>query len=244
MSPELQLLLWVAFSFSFGLAVIAYVYRAGGWRREALEVSELGGVVIEVAPFLHKVGLPFLALIAGALSLDLIGLGTDWFSDDHVAGFTPLNWMRGIALSFAAVAFVLAVMWLSMRTAAQTAAEQYASHADQPGFLLTLRDAAYDGVHWAFYRSPFVLLFDDVYWGVIAGLVLIALEWLARSRLQGSARLGDRPHLLVMVCCALTSGLLYLTTRNLWLMIAADATLRWLSARMLTRLAPMEGSNI
>lgn len=229
MAPELQLLLWVACSFGIGLVATVWLHRAGdSRRREAFETSDAGMLVTEVASFLYKVGLPFLALIAGALSLDLIGLGTGWFSDDHVAGFTPLDWMRGIAVSFCAVAFVSVVSWLAMRTTMGL----FPSQDVQSGFLLTLRDAAYDEVHWAFYRSPFILLFDDAYWGVIAGLVVIALEWLARLRVQGASPFDDRPHLLAMTCCALTSGLLYLTTRNLWLMIAAHVTIRWLSARI------------
>lgn len=235
MSPELQLLLWVAGSFVAGLVIVAYVHRAGGgWRHRALAESELGGLIAEVASFVYHIGLPFLALIVGALSVDLLGLGAIAVDGGTMlAGFTPRDWMRSSIAAGLATGFVLAVLWMTGR-----AAGLYSAPAtDRPNSLLILRDAAYAEVHWAFYRAPFVLLLQDAYWGTAAGFALIAIEWVLMRWLRRAPLHSDRPHTLTMACCALTSGLLYLAARNLWLMIAAHAAIRWAGARLLTRAA-------
>ncbi|BCX02535.1 MAG: hypothetical protein KatS3mg053_0473 [Candidatus Roseilinea sp.] len=233
MSPELQLLLWVAGSLGIGLATVTYVYRSGGgWRHRALAESELGGLLIEVALFLYHIGLPFLALISGALSVDLLGLGVIAVEGaPSLAGFTPFDWMRSSIAAGLAAGFVLIVLWLAGRTSNPLPTVS----ADRPGVLPTLRDAAYAEVHWAFYRAPFVLLLQDVYWGTVAGVILVAAEWLLMRWLRRAPTHADRPHTLTMTCCALTSGLLYLVARNLWLMIAAHAAIRWAGARLLMR---------
>ncbi|MFC1465385.1 MAG: hypothetical protein ACFLMY_11110 [Candidatus Brachytrichaceae bacterium NZ_4S206] len=235
MSPELQLLLWVAGSFAAGLVIVAYVHRAGGgWRHRALAESELGGLIAEVAFFMYHIGLPFLALIAGALSVDLLGLGAIAVDGaTTLAGFTPRDWMRSSIAASLAIGFVLVVLWLARRTADLP----FKPSADRPSLLLILRDAAYAEVHWAFYRAPFVLLLQDTYWGTAAGFGLIAIEWVLMRWLRRAPLHADRPHTLTMACCALTSGLLYLAARNLWLMIAAHAAIRWAGGRLLTRAA-------
>ncbi len=255
MSPELKLLLWVAGSFGIGLATVAYVHHSsGGWRRQALVESESGGLIIEVALFLYHIGLPFLALIGGALSfkmltpeeitailphalsgVDLLGLGTIGVEGTPaLAGFLPLEWMRGGMAAGLTTGFVLVVLWLAGRTAdpSPPAGEGEISLA------ATMRYAAYAEVHWAFYRAPFALLLDDALWGAAAGFALVAVEWLLLRRLQGLPLREGRTHTLVVTCCALTSGLLYVIARNLWLMIAAHIAIRWFGTHLLLRAAP------
>ncbi|MCS6848352.1 MAG: hypothetical protein RMN52_11655 [Anaerolineae bacterium] len=235
MNPELQLLLWVAGSFAIGPAAVAYVYRSGGgWRHQALVESDLGGMVVEVALFMYHIGLPFLALIGGALSVDLLGLGAIAVEGaPTLAGFTPRDWMRSSIAAALAAGFVLIVVWMARRAAGAPPSLS----TNIPGLLPILRDAAYAEVHWAFYRAPFALLLQDAYWGTAAGFVLVATEWLLMRWLRRAPAHADRPHTLTMTCCALTSGLLYLIARNLWLMIAAHAAIRWAGGRLLTRAA-------
>lgn len=218
MTPTLALFLWLAASVTLGLAGCVAL-QAGALQRSAY--GEAGG---EVALFVFKIGVPFLAVISGALSLDLLGLGTDWFDASHVAGFEPADWLRGTGAAALAVAFVSAVLWLAGREVA------HARLRSAP-VLARLRDAAYDQVHWAFYRSPFVLAFGDAYWGAVAGFAVIVAERLIQRRVA-PALAGSRADDLAWLLRLLTSSVLYLATQNLWLMIAADLALRLLAARL------------
>ncbi|PJF47917.1 MAG: hypothetical protein CUN48_06090 [Candidatus Thermofonsia Clade 3 bacterium] len=236
MNPKLQLALWVAGSFAVGLAAVAAVYRFGGARlRRALVESELGSVFVEVVRFSYYIGLPFGALITGALSVDLLGLGAIAVEDaSTLAGFTLRDWMRGSIAAGLATGFVLVVLWLARRSADLPPALFDA----QPSALLIVREAAYAEAHWAFYRAPFVLLFQDAYWGATAGFALVAVEWVLARRLRHTPPHANRPHALAATCCMLTSGLLYVTARNLWLMIVAHAAIRRVGERLFTQTAP------
>jgi hypothetical protein len=223
MNPTLQLILWVLLSLGLGIGGLM-VLRSG--RSDAASAPSVIG---EVAPFVYFIGLPFMAVITGGLSLDLLGLGTDWFTSGHIAGFEPGEWMLGLGATVSTVAFVLVVLWAANRTA-RNASTAPAMHS----LLSTLRDATYAEVHWAFYRAPFVLLFDDAFWGVVAGCALIVIEVIVHAQLSPSRALRGNRDRLLLACCLLTSSLLYLATRNLWLMIAAHVVIQRVGEGLLT----------
>jgi hypothetical protein len=218
MNPTLALLIWLGASLLIGLAGSIAV------RARALERSAWGGVGGEVALFVFHVGLPFAALISGALSLDLLGLGTDWFDAGQVAGFEPSAWLRGLGAAALATAFVLAVLWFAWRATPDEAGGRIPA-------AIAIRNAIYDEVHWAFYRSPFILLLTDAYLGTLVGCVVVLGERLAQRRLAG---IGPAPRSddLIWISCLLTSSVLYLATQNLWLMIGADIVIRLVAARL------------
>lgn len=235
MNPELQLLLWVTGSFVVGLIVTALAHRSGdGRRNRTLIASELGSVIAEVAIFLYYIGLPFLALTVGVVGVDLLGLGAIAVEEAAtLAGFTPRDWLRGSVTAGLATGFALAALWIARRTADLP----LTTLAEQPKPLLILKHAAYAEAHWAFYRAPFVLLLQDAYWGTAAGFCLIAVEWVLTQWLCGRSLTASRPQALLITCCALASGLLYLMTRNLWLMMVVHATIQWAGGRLLGRAA-------
>lgn len=224
MSSAIQVLLWVLASFAIGVAALLATKQASQGRG-ALWDTTIGGITAEVALFAYYIGLPFAALIAGALSLDLMGLGASWTDGQHIAGFTADEWLRGIVIAAGVVGFVLLALRLSLPNAA-------VALLHHEGAFLSMRSALYEQTHWAFYRAPFILLLNDAMLGAIAGAVLIALEWLAHAFIQ---RGDTRSHARwwVMLCCLLAGAALFLLTQNLWLMIAADLIIRLGSERLL-----------
>jgi len=213
MDPRIQLLLWLALSLVAGLGA-SVAYRARGeryWHDDAA-----GTFVGDVALFVYYIGLPFVALIAGSLSLDLLGFGTEWFRTDHLAGFTLGEWLTSIAIALGALLLVGVVLTLNRRALDVPAARE--------SILAVLRDTAYDEVHWALYRAPFVLLFADAFFGAVAGIVVVLGERFVRQAMTHAA--FDRSRLLVTVLCTIVSAFLFVTTRNIWLMMAADLALR------------------
>ncbi len=225
MDTRIQLTLGVAASIVIGVVgLIAYRARGDAYWRD----SGTGSLLAEIALFVYHIGLPFLALIAGSISLDLLGLGTDWSRGDHLAGFTLPQWFTGLAGAAGAVAFVLIAL-------AGAKAPRTTTGYDSSGFTW-LRDAIYDEAHWVLYRSPFVLLFDDLFFGALAGLALVGLEWIIRQRI--APRESDRNERMLTLLCALTSALLYITTQNLWLMIGAHIVARAVGQRLIPTTAP------
>jgi hypothetical protein len=224
MSPEIQVLLWVLASFTIGVvALMALEHASQG--RGALWDTAIGGITAEVALFAYYIGLPFAALIAGALSLDLMGLGASWTDGQHIAGFTVDEWLRGIVIAAGVAGFVLMALRLSLPNAAGTSLHH-------EGAFVSMRSALYEQAHWAFYRAPFMLLLNDAFLGAISGAALIGLEWLAHAFIQ---RGDTRSHARwwVMLCCLLAGAALFLLTQNLWLMIAADLIIRIGSERLM-----------
>jgi hypothetical protein len=224
MSAEIQLLLWVLAAFAISCMGLVAAERASHGSGSLWDTA-IGSITAEVLLFAFHIGLPFIAVIAGALSLDLLGLGASWTDGQHIAGFTVDEWARGAVIAAGVAAFVLMALRFSSRTAVNAALQH-------EGAYNSIRNAFYEQVHWAFYRAPFILLLNDVALGVAAGTGFIALEWLAHASIQrGQARSPARWWLTV--CCALAGGALFLLTQNLWLMIVADLVIRISSERMM-----------
>lgn len=224
MNIELQLLLWVLAAFATGCIALLAVERASRGQGSLWDTA-IGSISAEIALFVFTIGLPFAAVIAGALSIDLMGFGASWSDGQHIAGFTADEWLRGALIAAAVAGFVLMALRLTTRNA-----ENATLH--QEGAFQNARNAFYQQVHWAFYRAPFILLLNDGVIGVAAGAGFIALEWLAHAMIQ-KGELRSRAQWWLMVCCLLAGAALFLLTRNLWLMIAADLAIRIGSERLL-----------
>lgn len=225
MDSKLLLPLWVVASIVLNAAVTSWLYRGDGQRAEALESSALGGLLLELGALFYNVGVPFVALLTGTLSLDLMGLGQLWSLSGHAAGFTPAEWLRGIGEAAGATVLALAVLWASRRGAGLT---------DTDGTVAGIVSALRDEAHWMFYRAPVTLLSNDAFYGAIGGFGLMAFEWLLHPRFVSQHLARERRwQLLTRLICALVSGTLYLGTRNFWLMLAADMVIRFAAERML-----------
>lgn len=192
-----------------------------------LQEPSVGPIVNEVALFIFMVGIPFAGLITGAVRVDLMALGADLSNPNHLAGFTFANWVREIGVGIAVCMTVLLVIGLSARS--------FGACPLKCANLITLRDALYDEMHWSFYRAAPALLFNDVYSGVIIGVILVFLELaISPGRKFANAHDGNRHQLTLRLACLLTSGFLYLATQNLYVMIAVHLAVGLVGCRLLS----------
>jgi hypothetical protein len=80
-------------------------------------------------------------------------------------------------------------------------------------------------VHWAFYRGALAVVLDDVYAGTFVGLALVVLEWVLNPfwRHGVAPPAGTTPdagRVWLNAGLVLTSTLVFLLTRNLWICLA------------------------
>ena len=218
MTQALPLLIWVTATFLVGL-LTAYIVQ-GSINLRNIANSIFGELLL----FVYMIGIPFATLILGVVGQDLVGLGHS--RPNTILGFANIEWIGGVARAGVASLSVCALLWLKGR-------EQTKS-TNLPPLLLSMRDTLYDTVHAVFYFGAGTLVFNDAYWGVLAGIALTLLEWALHPRF--ASRLSTqhgRQRLLIRCLCLFTSGLLYAGPQNLWLMLLADAVIRMLGPRLL-----------
>jgi hypothetical protein len=225
---KIELLVLTLVSLLANTAALRAAYRArGGEWLHLLDESRWGALLRELGAFVVMVGIPFVALILGAVDVHVMGLGADLMDPDALAGFTFANWMRGVGMAFCVVAVLLLTLWLGARAAPH-------GQPWQPGWL-AVRDALYNEVHWAFYRAAPALLLMDAYWGVVIGAVLVLAEWFISPAFEVPPRsVEGRQYLTLRLGCLFASGFLYLATHNLWLMIVADLVIQLAGSRLLS----------
>jgi hypothetical protein len=235
------LLLWV------GGSILAYVVAANltWWiRSTAFSRSPYGLALLQAGRFVYYLVVPYLALGGwrprllgwlpqqGLLALEdvgLVGPGLQW---------PVTRWLEaagtGLGLGLLAL-LVLGLAWAiashlfrTGRTAATI------SFAPRPWWALLI-SGLYLEIHWAFYRGGLGLALGDVYAGVFWGLAAVCLEWILnpswRAGWPAASRAG---HVWLNAGLALTSALLFLLTRNLWVCLAIHWLLVlafWLLAR-------------
>lgn len=175
-------------------------------------------LLVEVGRLTYFLGLPFLAAQSGLLGNDLLGLiGTDWGSDKNALGFLWSDWVEGLGLAVAvgmATGGLLAFAhWATGR------AELVTFDLQEPDSLPTplgqrMLAALYDQVHWAFYRCGPLLWFDELYYGVLAGLLIALVELGLNPAIH--YRLEDG-RIWSRLSLAWVSAFLFLATQNFWL---------------------------
>jgi hypothetical protein len=146
----------------------------------------------------RSLGIPYLAVITGAVAARDIGL----------SGQTAADWLRGGLLC----AGVLGVAWVIVGPRRLSL-----SHTGPVA-------AALDEPRWALYRGTGSLLADPVWIGPLLGLGLGLAEWLLQHRpwVERARLKPDAWSELGRVC---GSTVLYLLTRNLWLIVLTQAGL-------------------
>jgi hypothetical protein len=177
--------------------------------------------------------------------MGLVGLSEQW---------PVTRWLEaagtGLGLGFLSL-LALGLAWVnasglsSIGRAADTAAgrassgsRRLLSFAPQPWWMV-LVSGLFLEVHWAFYRGAVAVIVDDVYAGVFLGLAAVCLEWVLNpfwrhgvAPPSGSA--SDAGRVWLNAGLALTSALIFLLARNLWICLAVHWLLAlafWLLAR-------------
>jgi branched-subunit amino acid transport protein len=225
MDVRLLLPIWVVASIAISAGVTGWLYRGDGSRAEALQNSGIGQLVMELGSIMFCIAVPFVALLTGTISLDLLGLGRLWAAGDHTFGFSTGDWLRAIGEGLGATALAALALWTSRRGAGIVAPGDGPASA----VLTAIKEES----HWMFYRAPGALLFSDPLYGALSGFALMLFEWLLHPRfLTAHVARDNRWHLLTRLMCALVSGALYLGTRNLWIIFVAGAAIRIAAAAM------------
>lgn len=206
MDYRLEAGLWVALSLA--LYGLWSNYLAPLWAAKKPEAL-WGEVLQEIALGLYFLGIPVIALIRGAIL-------------PRFMGFTHLDWLGGIGPSIqAALFFALLLLVIGLIRGRIDPGE-----ADPGSALLTLKQAFYLQLHWAFYRA-FAIAFLGLPTGTLIGWVLALGEGLLsfREKLKPSI-------LFHLGSLAVATGVVFLFSRNFFYCLA----LHWLLSEMMRRL--------
>jgi len=203
------------------------------------------GWAASIMRFVYYIGLPYAALVLGVVPgryLGLVGLSRlqvgalppsgleawQFLSQlRDVVSLVILGWLPdvGTLLSLSAVMLLLlSVAWLGYSRFKRGVAPDPGSNLPLPTSAVR---AGYQAVHWSFYRSAAWLLTDDLYLGVIGGILLVGVEWMldpgwmARVRRAPSA---EEP--LIDASLLIATSVIYFFAPNLWLLIP----IHWLLA--------------
>lgn len=218
------LLVWL------GGSVAVYLFAAHAWRlmENSPRLRAPGRWLVEVARFLFYLGVPYLALggwprrpYQGLLSpgdLGFAGVYDRW---------PPVRWVEAIGTGFGlglVAFFILLLAWINLH---RISGPGRFCFQPLPWWVVGI-DVLYQEVHWAFYRAALGVTLGKVYAGVFLGLGLIYLEWglnpLWRRDWTVEERVADR---WLHLALALTSAILFLLTRNLWVCLAVHGALEF-----------------
>lgn len=191
---------------------------------------------LRVLRLLYYVGLPFAALFWGhdAIVSRFFGLQRlllplpDGGQESALVSANWLDWLQDCGwtavLGFGSWGLLLVAGWARRRALPDR--EGNDERGRTSGWE-TVREAAYHEIHWGFYRNAPIVAFG-LYWGVWAGLVLVALEALAnpvwRRDLSDPGRASRQ---LLRASLAVVSSVLFLRTQNLWLAMVLHWAVFW-----------------
>ncbi len=193
-----------------------------------------GRVVEQVGRLLYFVGLPYAALLTKSLSPIDLGLAGN---TGPIVGWSSIDWLA--QLNQVLVIGILALIPIGL-AARQMARAGQPLGVDVRSTGAILIDAAYDELHWAFYRAAPLILVTDVYWATLIGLGLVGVEVLVTLVRNGlGAQPEDRQSWLGQTLLLALSATVYILTRNVWLAlvlhIVIEVALKFWSAQLARR---------
>lgn len=214
---------WIWLIGSLCIAIVAS-WITWGFRKTDGPSPEGQPLSYQVLRLVYAVGIPAIALLGrGALTTKGLGLqALPWNPPPSSNPHHISDWVSDIGWAL----FIMSSAWVIIAIS-----EHQAKQNDNPcisyhrNLGIALREAVYHQVHWAFYREPFILLWN-MNIGTWAGLLPVTIEALANPKhwTHPQATTQHR-NLLIRATLAVISALMYLKTQNLWLAIAVDAGL-------------------
>lgn len=203
------------------------VYQLANWR--------FASRLYQGLRVLYFLGLPFAALFWGqdalvARHLGLKPLGLPGEAGPAGVGSLATSWsgwLNDLGWTAALGAGTLALLLLSGFTYRRALQGEAGRLAGETWGWKTVREAVYQEIHWAFYRNAPIVAFGT-YWGIWGGLALVSLEaalnpaW--RGDLNEPSRVWGR---LLQAALAVVSGVVFLHTHNLWLLLFLHVGLVW-----------------
>jgi hypothetical protein len=153
----------------------------------------------------YLIGLPYLALLAGAASPRGMGLiGLDWV---HTLGL-------GVPLTLAAWGLIL-VGWHWANPVPSDSNPTHSRDVRTGDWLSAMLEAGAQQMHWAFYRDAWIRWWDP-YWGAWISLLTVWLEGIS-GVWSWHLRSASLRMFLINALLALVTTALYLTVPNWWL---------------------------
>ena len=187
-----------------GLVLVGPSVLRPVWSRWDARVDDRLRPALSLGRWFHSLGLPYLALITGAVAA----------RDCGVSGRTAAEWLTGAA----ACAAGLGLAWVVLRL--------HPLGGAYPGPV----QAATDEPRWALYRGTGSLLADPQWGGPLIGLMLGAVEWILTRRLW-TLPAWSQAGVWIDFARLAGSTVLFLVTRNLWLLILTQAGLSMIVTR-------------
>ncbi|GAB4532321.1 MAG: hypothetical protein Kow0063_12690 [Anaerolineae bacterium] len=226
-------------------------------RRRAADVAWVRflseGWPASIARFVYYIGLPYVTVILGVVPGRYLGLvGSDKIQTGvplaasqagllvHLRDYLSLlvlGWLSGVGvlLGLAVIAlFFLGVAWAAY---GYFKASLVSGDRITPAFLplesVSLTQTLYQAVHWSFYRGAVWLLADDLYLGVVGGIILVGGEWVLDTGWM--KRIGHSPWrevLLIDASVLIASAVIFFFVPNLWLVLPVQWLLEVTCHRM------------
>ncbi|MBN1956123.1 MAG: hypothetical protein JW900_13885 [Anaerolineae bacterium] len=238
---ELRQWVWLCGSILLAVAATQGAWWLWKWEKSHARLARfvhfpLFSPLLQIARLLYYVGFPFAALRWGHAVFPLIlGLKSPLSNDlqiNWVDWLNDIGWAAGLGI---AAWSILSLGWWMARKTAPTPFVP----TDSGGALwLHMREAFFHETHWSFYRNaPIVLL--GPYWGIWAGLALVAVEALLNPWRWSALRQPEHvPALLIRAGLAILSCAVYIQTTNLWVTILVHGGITWTLALLARALVP------
>jgi hypothetical protein len=147
----------------------------------------------------------------------------------------------GVTLGLGAFSLMALGWWYCIRSVRKLSWERAASpnpgvDVGRPGgrasspltqaWWIILWEVVYAEVHWAFYRAGPIILLDNYYAGIFLGFLILSLEWWVNPAWRHDwDPMGQRPEVVLQWTLAFVMTVIFLFTRNLWLMISLHWTI-------------------
>lgn len=249
MDYQLELALWTVGSILLSVVGAWWAWRAerqpqgqAGRLRAQLTGDPFSRAFSSLVRFAYYICIPYAASLRHALSPVAIGLlGTEiselpWW----MLGWNLADWAWAILQTVglgALAAVALGLGWWNARRAIKGDLPS-GGLLPAPSIFATALESLYAEIHWAFYRAVPLMLIANLYWGTLAGAMLVVVEWvLDPSWRAGLADGSRREALLTRIGWLALSTSIFILTRNVWPIIVLHVTLAWVMGRWVERLA-------